>query len=193
LPTGRPLCRALCLPLGSLLDLSEQCARFLTLVHGAHRARHHHSRIGTRDACPRLAPNLPEVGVERGAYEMFDFGARRAPRTVPTRLIFVNNQQLPTSSNFQLLPRAPTHHPSHSQHRPIRRETPNRELISHQSTTSHQKPQPPAMTTSVPDRDQVCCIPHNPIDKTGKLFVKSGEYGLHAITSQDVPAGTLIL
>jgi hypothetical protein len=50
------------------------------------------------DGCPRLAPYLLVVGVERAfmIYEMFDFGAPRAPRTVPTGLSVAHNQALTT-------------------------------------------------------------------------------------------------
>lgn len=43
-------------------------------------------------------------------------------------------------------------------------------------------------------RDQICCIPHDPSVKTSsKMHLKSGEYGLHAIASRDMSAGTIIL
>jgi hypothetical protein len=42
------------------LDPLEQCARFLTLARTVRS-----TTTGRIDACPRLAPNLLEVGVEK--------------------------------------------------------------------------------------------------------------------------------
>ena len=51
-----------------------------------------------------------------------------------------------------------------------------------------------SVTSSSP-RHQVCCIPHDPATKTqpSKMFMQSGAFGLHAIATQDMPAGTVIL
>lgn len=47
-------------------------------------------------------------------------------------------------------------------------------------------------TSSATSRDQICCIPHDSARKTSKVFVRSGEYGKHAIASQHMCAGTVV-
>ena len=51
-----------------------------------------------------------------------------------------------------------------------------------------------SVTTSSP-RHQVCCITHDPTAKNqpSKMSIQSGAFGLHAIATHDMPAGTVIL